>query len=90
MGMNRLLTDEQCDIAFPNLYVEIERAINHWRAKGGITLKSLDDAIPKSQARAMIYNNRLYVKWFGDFQQGLRTKASLSSICAPCLSSRKT
>jgi len=28
----------------------------------------------------MIYNNKLYVKWYGGWNQGTRTKATLSSI----------
>lgn len=79
-GMNRLLTDEQCEASFPGLYVEIDRARKHWSAKGGVYLKDLNDAVPKSQARVQIYNNRLYVQWFSDFQQGTRTKATLASI----------
>lgn len=30
------LTDEQCDIAFPDLWYEVSRAREYWREKGGV------------------------------------------------------
>ncbi|GAA5993968.1 hypothetical protein JCM5350_003507 [Sporobolomyces pararoseus] len=77
---DRHLTQAQCDTVFPGLFQEIERSKAYWGARGGITQKDLDEAQEKGQARAMIYNNRLYVKWYGGWNQGTRTKATLASI----------
>lgn len=77
-----LFPKSTCSRADPRLecYREIERSKAYWEARGGITQKDLDEAQEKGQARAMIYNNRLYVKWYGGWNQGTRTKATLASI----------
>jgi hypothetical protein len=56
---NLMLTQDQCDQAFPNLYVEIERAKNDRKSRP-ITLKELD-AIPARNGyiRAMIYDQQV-------------------------------
>lgn len=77
---DRHLTQAQCDIVFPGLFQEIERSRDYWKARGGVSQKDLDEAQEQGQARAMIYNNRLYVKWYGGWNQGTRTKATLASI----------
>lgn len=59
---------------------EIERSKVYWAAKGGITSKDLDEAQERGQARAAIINNKLYLKWYGGWNQGTRTKATLASI----------
>ncbi|SGY34338.1 BQ5605_C002g01614 [Microbotryum silenes-dioicae] len=79
-GHDRHLTQAQCDNVFPGLYLEIDRAVAYWKKEGGVTLKHLDEAEKKSQARVLIKNNRLYVKSYSDEQQGTRTKAVLASI----------
>ncbi|GAA5859763.1 hypothetical protein JCM1840_006443 [Sporobolomyces johnsonii] len=80
LTLDRHLTQAQCDDVYPGLYLEVERMRNYWKARGGVTQKDLDDAEEKGQARAMIYNNRLYIKSYSREQQGTRTKATLASI----------
>ncbi|BGP12491.1 hypothetical protein JCM10213_005473 [Rhodosporidiobolus nylandii] len=80
LELDRRLSQSQCDAIYPGLYLEIDRAVDYWKARGGVTLKDLDDAEAQGQARAMIYNNRLYVKSYSSSQQGLRTKAALALI----------
>jgi len=36
------LDDEQCDVAFPRLYQEINRSVEFWKAQGGIKPKNLE------------------------------------------------
>jgi hypothetical protein len=38
---------------------EIDRAVSYWNARGGVTLKDLDEAEAQGQARVQIYNNRV-------------------------------
>lgn len=53
---NLLLTSGQCDAAFPELFVEIERA-KKVRASKPITITELDSIQPKNgYIRAMIYD----------------------------------
>ncbi|KAM0755468.1 hypothetical protein T439DRAFT_282816 [Meredithblackwellia eburnea MCA 4105] len=88
--MDRSLTQEQCDIVFPDLYKEADRSRDYWRKRGGVTLDLLTKAEEKGQARVMIHNNRnggltsmytqLYIKSYSDFQQGTRTRATLAAI----------
>ncbi|GAA6063847.1 hypothetical protein JCM10212_003594 [Sporobolomyces blumeae] len=80
LTLDRHLNHEQCDIVFPGLFEEIYRARDFWKERGGVTKKDLDDAQERGQARALIYNNRLYVSWSGGWQQGTRTKATLALI----------
>nr|OQO30231.1 hypothetical protein B0A51_01379 [Rachicladosporium sp. CCFEE 5018] len=56
------LSEDQCAEAFPDLYVEIDRAVAHRKKIGNITVDELDvgwrgDGI----VRAMIHDNQLYV-----------------------------
>ncbi|BGP44545.1 hypothetical protein JCM10450v2_000359 [Rhodotorula kratochvilovae] len=80
LALDRHLTQDQCDAIYPGLYLEIDRARDYWKARGGVTEKDLDDAEAQGQARAMIVNSRLYIKSYSDSQQGQRTKASLALI----------
>ncbi|GAA5925329.1 hypothetical protein JCM3775_006424 [Rhodotorula graminis] len=80
LALDRHLTQDQCDAIYPGLYLEVERAHDYWKARGGVTQKDLDEAEAQGQARAMIVNNRLYVKSYSDSQQGTRTKAALALI----------
>ncbi|OQE00421.1 hypothetical protein PENVUL_c052G09400 [Penicillium vulpinum] len=58
---NLLLTSDQCDAAFPELFVEIERA-KKVRASKPITITELDSIQPKNgYVRAMIYDMQLYI-----------------------------
>ncbi|GAA5922293.1 uncharacterized protein JCM15063_003249 [Sporobolomyces koalae] len=77
---DRHLTQSQCDSVFPGLFQEIERSKAYWQARGGISEQDLDAAQERGQARAMIINNKLWVKWYGGWNQGTRTKAALASI----------
>ncbi|KAJ5682332.1 CAZyme family GT90 [Penicillium macrosclerotiorum] len=58
---NLLLTQAQCDQAFPDLFVEIDRARDA-RSDRPITARELDSVTTQSgYVRAMIYKQRLYV-----------------------------
>ncbi|KAL8283581.1 hypothetical protein RQP46_005376 [Phenoliferia psychrophenolica] len=74
------LTGAQCDRVFPGLYAEADRARDYWLSRGGLNLTDLDAAETQGNARAMIKNNRLYIKSYSDNQQGTRTKATLAAI----------
>ncbi|KAK2629791.1 hypothetical protein QTJ16_000611 [Diplocarpon rosae] len=58
---NLMLSEAQCHQAFPNFYVEIDRAVEDRRTHH-VTLKETDE-IPKDGGyiRAMIYDQQLYV-----------------------------
>lgn len=61
-GMNRFLTEAQCDEVFPGLNKEAERASEHWMARGGITEASLLEAqgpVEVTGVRVLIKNNRV-------------------------------
>ncbi|KAL1588696.1 hypothetical protein WHR41_02673 [Cladosporium halotolerans] len=56
------LDELQCQVAFPDLYKEVDRAAAWWKERGGVTEREIDvgwrgDGI----VRAMIYDNQLYV-----------------------------
>ena len=90
VGMDRQLTQEQCDVVYPGLFYEVERARDYYAAKGGVTEAELDEAEAVGQARVIIKNNRLYVKsYHEDRQQGTRTKAILASINEAIVTSRE-
>jgi len=56
---NLLLTNAQCDQAFPGLFKEIDRAVEHRRHKT-ITLQEVDDIVPSNGfVRAMIYDQQV-------------------------------
>ncbi len=56
---NLMLSEAQCELAFPNFYVEIERAVED-RRSNHVTLKELDE-MPQAKGyiRAMIYDNQV-------------------------------
>ncbi|TKA25049.1 hypothetical protein B0A50_06113 [Salinomyces thailandicus] len=61
-GRNYGLTEEQCTVAFPELYKEVDRAVEHRQKVGKVTQEELDvgwrgDGI----VRARIHDNQLYV-----------------------------
>ncbi|KAF2083978.1 hypothetical protein K490DRAFT_50261 [Saccharata proteae CBS 121410] len=60
-GSNYALDDAKCEAAFPNLYPEIDRAVQHWRNKGGIKPSDLDTDWRPDAIRAMIYDNQLFI-----------------------------
>jgi hypothetical protein len=54
-----MLTDTQCDQAFPGLFKEIDRAVEHRRNKA-ITMQEIDDIVPSNgYVRAMIYEQQV-------------------------------
>lgn len=56
---NLLLDDAQCDVAFPKLFDEVERAVNN-RRHNHITSDELDAIEPKNgYVRAMIYDQEV-------------------------------
>ncbi|KAK5127989.1 hypothetical protein LTR85_005106 [Meristemomyces frigidus] len=61
-GRNYGLSEDQCSVAFPELYKEVDRAVAYRRRVGNVTLEDLEvgwrgDGI----VRAMIHNNQLYI-----------------------------
>ena len=90
LGMDRQLTQDQCDVVYPGLFYEVERARDYYAARGGVTVADLDLAEEVGQARAKVINNRLYVQsYHEDRQQGTRTKAILASINEAVVTSRQ-
>ncbi|KAI2701969.1 CAZyme family GT90 [Penicillium roqueforti] len=83
---NLMLTQDQCDQAFPDLYTELDRARDDRKSRP-ISLKELD-AIPARNGyiRAMIYDQQLYVI---DKEGSIwsREKATLSAINRAIISS---
>jgi hypothetical protein len=56
---NLLLTQEQCDQAFPDLFAEIDRA-SEARSSNPISIKELDSITPRNgYIRAMIYDQQV-------------------------------
>jgi hypothetical protein len=57
---NFLMTDARCDEAFPELFKEIDRAVEV-RKNDHVTLKELDEIVKvKGYMRAMIYDQQVY------------------------------
>jgi hypothetical protein len=54
---NLHMTEEQCDIAFPDLYKEASRAQQYYSRKGGISKQDVDEAEGDGNARVVILNN---------------------------------
>ncbi|PLW16906.1 hypothetical protein PCANC_20156 [Puccinia coronata f. sp. avenae] len=78
-AMDRMMDQKRCDGLFPNLYQELDRAVEYHSARGNITIQHLDCAQQYSHARVLIYRNRVYIKGFNG-GPGLRTEAILNSI----------
>jgi hypothetical protein len=56
---NLMMNDTQCDLAFPDLFKEIDRAVES-RKNRRISLKDVDSVQPiKGYTRAMIYDNQV-------------------------------
>ncbi|KAI9713930.1 MAG: hypothetical protein M1820_000660 [Bogoriella megaspora] len=56
------LTRDQCLVAFPNLYQEIDRSVAFWSARGGIKPNHVNiDVHIDGAIKVMIYKNQLYV-----------------------------
>jgi hypothetical protein len=56
---NLLMSDAQCSHAFPDLFREIDRAVD-LRKENPITWKELDSIVPiRGYNRAMIYDNQV-------------------------------
>lgn len=54
---NLHMTEEQCGIAFPELYKEADRAQAYFSTKGGISKQDVDAAEEEGNARVVILNN---------------------------------
>ena len=56
---NLLLSDAQCDAAFPGLFKEIDRAVSH-RRRNHITISEIDEIkISNGYVRGMIYDQQV-------------------------------
>ncbi|GAB7337448.1 hypothetical protein MBLNU457_g2787t1 [Dothideomycetes sp. NU457] len=59
---NYMLTPSQCDAAFPDLYYEIDRSVDYWRARGGVQKADLSISFAQYGAlRARIRKKQLYI-----------------------------
>ena len=57
---NLLLTQGQCEQAFPGLFGEVERANNVWKAQGGVTEETLDSVKGMNgYTRAMVFDQKV-------------------------------
>jgi hypothetical protein len=56
---NLHLTQDQCQVLFPRLYHEADRAAGWTRARGGVTLDHLDKAEEEGSARLLIWRNKV-------------------------------
>jgi len=65
LGDNLHLTQDQCEVLFPRLYHEADRAVEWTKRRGGITLDDLDKAESKGSARLLIWRNRVGVESSG-------------------------
>ncbi|KAK4624404.1 hypothetical protein CLAFUW4_05999 [Fulvia fulva] len=84
-GRNYGLTEEQCNVAFPHLYREIDRAVQHRKDKwGNITPDELETAWRGDGiVRAQIHDNQLYIidaHGVVDHNHRPRTVATLHSL----------
>lgn len=85
-GRNYGLTEEQCNIAFPDLYKEIDRAVKYRKEKmgSGITIDEVDVSwAPDSMIRAMIHDNQLYIitaQKVDDYRERPRALATLHAL----------
>ena len=63
--MNRFLSEAQCELTYPTLNKEAERAADYWmNSRNGITeddLQAAQDAVDDKGARVLIINNRVSV-----------------------------
>ncbi|KAJ9106362.1 hypothetical protein QFC21_001508 [Naganishia friedmannii] len=80
------MTADQCQVAFPHLYQEADRAQGYFADRGGISKADVDLAEEEGNARVVILNNTLFVKAFrGGYNS--RTQASLATIYRTLLTS---
>ncbi|PGG99360.1 hypothetical protein AJ79_08554 [Helicocarpus griseus UAMH5409] len=57
---NEGLHRDQCQAAFPGLFEDINRAVEFWKSRGGITRRDLDKiSLRNGMARGMIYEGEL-------------------------------
>ncbi|PWY99956.1 hypothetical protein BCV70DRAFT_103123 [Testicularia cyperi] len=86
------LTEDECDAFFPGLYKEIDRSAEYFsEPEHALTLEYLDRVCDDgiwSHARVIVYNNRLYLKYF---QQGAfsRVNAALALLYQSVVTSRE-
>jgi hypothetical protein len=76
--MDRHLTDAQCDLFFPGLYLEIQRSKGYWMKRKGISKEQKALAKAMGWATVIVQNGRMYVTHFEEW--GHRTRALLASI----------
>jgi hypothetical protein len=75
---NLQMNDTQCDVAFPDLFMEIDRAVE-WRKNHHISLREIDSVRPmKGYNRVMIYDNQV-----GDcyISNTARNAANSAALC---------
>ncbi|PWN48707.1 hypothetical protein IE53DRAFT_333240 [Violaceomyces palustris] len=65
--MDRTMDEQRCKVEFPAFYDQIENNVRAWQAKGGITLKDVDDAQFGAAdgwgfARIIIKDGQLYIR----------------------------
>ena len=58
---NLHMTQSQCQVLFPRLYQEADRAAEWTLRRGGVTLKDLDAAEEKGSARLLIWRNKVSI-----------------------------
>lgn len=58
---NLHLTQSQCQVLFPRLYQEADRAAEWTLRRGGVTLADLDAAEEKGSARLLIWRNKVSI-----------------------------
>ncbi|CAD6568880.1 MAG: hypothetical protein CYPHOPRED_002920 [Cyphobasidiales sp. Tagirdzhanova-0007] len=76
----KTLTEDQCDVLFHPLYVEIDRAALYWKGRGGITREDIETSVSTSNAHLLLYDNQLYVKSFHNLKRNSRPLAQVALI----------
>ncbi|KAK4495172.1 hypothetical protein PRZ48_013499 [Zasmidium cellare] len=55
------LTDAQCDAEFPDLYLDVDRAVKYWNDKGHITAPDVDISESRAAVKILIHEKKLRV-----------------------------
>lgn len=59
---NAGLSEDQCSVAFPGLFEDVERGARYWKDNGNIPKSRLDEVdLQPGMTRAMIYKGDLYI-----------------------------
>lgn len=73
---NLLLSERQCDLAFPGLFKEVDRSVKH-RKDNHVSLSEIDNIkISNGYVRGMIYNQQVSIQLLC-YQPGMRTNESV-------------